>query len=70
MASLNVTGQEMDEGLEEMWTSSSDGISSIDPGECFLSCMDTFGLTHVRVISSPAFLNIKNQLFPERKSEV
>jgi hypothetical protein len=36
MASLNVTGQEMDEGLEEMWTSSTEGISSIDPGECFL----------------------------------
>jgi hypothetical protein len=35
MASIPVaaTGQEMDEGLEEMWVESFQGISSIDPGE-------------------------------------
>lgn len=32
MSSMHVPGQEMDEGLEEMWTESTQGISSIDPG--------------------------------------
>lgn len=33
MATSNVHGQEMDEGLEEMWTESTHGISSINPGK-------------------------------------
>jgi hypothetical protein len=33
MASINVTAQEMDDGLEEMWTESKDGINSINPGK-------------------------------------
>lgn len=46
MASIAVTGQEMDEGLEEMWTDSTQGVSAIDPGKstnklCF-HCLRTY----------------------------
>ena len=35
MASLPViAGQELDEGLEEMWLGSAQGIQAIDPGKC------------------------------------
>lgn len=33
MASMNATSQEMDDGLEEMWTESKDGIVAINPGK-------------------------------------
>lgn len=33
MSAIAVAGQEMDEGLEEMWAQSTQGISSIDPGK-------------------------------------
>ncbi len=47
MASIAVTGQEMDEGLEDMWTESTQGISSIDPGKSSKT-MHPHALTYVR----------------------
>ena len=38
MNSMNATGQEMDEGLEAMWTESIQNITSINPGK-FLSLL-------------------------------
>jgi len=40
MGSMHVPGQEMDEGLEEMWTESTQGITSIDPGTCWWHIID------------------------------
>ena len=38
MASMQVAGQEMDEGLEDMWSESLRAIGAIDPGESFRAC--------------------------------
>lgn len=37
MSSMHIPSQEMDEGLENMWMESTEGISAIDPGTPWIS---------------------------------
>ena len=52
---MNAPGQELDQGLEDMWNISTQGINGIDPGEC-----ETGVTTNCPVLASEVYPRIEN----------